>query len=80
MARESVPKGVHVTHLVVDGAVDSPAIQARRHATTGGQDVEIAPGSLMKLASIAETYWALSQQSRNAWTFELDTRPFVEPF
>jgi hypothetical protein len=60
--------------------VDSPAIQARRHATTGGQDVEIAPDSLMTLASIAETYWALSQQSRNTRTFELDTRPFVEPF
>ena len=80
MARELGPKGVHLTHLVVDGAVDSPAIQARRHATTGGQDVGIAPDSLMNLASISETYWALSQKSRNAWTFELDTRPFVEPF
>jgi hypothetical protein len=57
MARELGPKGVHLTHLVVDGAVDSPAIQARRHATTGGQDVEIAPGSLMNLASIAGFSW-----------------------
>jgi hypothetical protein len=76
MARELGPKGVHVTHLVVD----SLAIQARRHATTGGQDLEIAPGSLMHLASIAETYWTLSKQSRNARTFELDIRHFVEPF
>jgi hypothetical protein len=80
MARELGPKGLYVTHLVVDGAIDSPATQARRRAITGGQNVEVAPDSLMNLASIAETYWALSQQSGDAWTFELDIRPFVEPF
>ena len=80
MARELGPKGVHVAHLVIDGGVDSPAIHARRRAAAGGKDAVITPDSLMKLASIAEAYWSLAQQSRDAWTFELDIRPFVEPW
>lgn len=78
MARELGPEGVHVAHLIVDGGVDSPAIHARRKAANGGEDVVFAPDSLMNLSSIAEAYWTLSQQGRDAWTHELDIRPFVE--
>lgn len=78
MARELGPLGIHVAHLVIDGGVDSPAIHARRRAANGGEDVSFPPDSLMDLASIAEAYWMLSQQSRDAWTHELDIRPFVE--
>jgi NAD(P)-dependent dehydrogenase (short-subunit alcohol dehydrogenase family) len=80
MARELGPKGIHVAHLVVDGGVDSPAIHARRRAANGGKDTEFPPDSLMKLSSIAEAYWTLNAQSRDAWTFEMDIRPFVEPW
>jgi len=80
MARELGPEGVHVAHLVIDGGVDSPAIHARRRAAAGGKDVEFPPDSLMNLASIAEAYWTLAHQSRDAWTFEMDIRPFVEPW
>ena len=80
MARELGPKGVHVAHLVIDGGVDSPAIHARRRAAAGGKDIEFPPDSLMNLASIAEAYWTLAAQGRDAWTFELDIRPFVEPW
>jgi len=80
MARELGPEGVHVAHLVIDGGVDSPAIHARRRAAAGGQEVAFAPDSLMRLESIAEAYWTLAGQSRDAWTFELDIRPFVEPW
>jgi NAD(P)-dependent dehydrogenase (short-subunit alcohol dehydrogenase family) len=80
MARELGPKGIHVAHLVVDGGVDSPAIHARRRATNGGKDIEFPPDSLMQLSSIAEAYWTLHAQSRDAWTFEMDIRPFVEPW
>lgn len=78
MARELGPEGVHVAHLVIDGGVDSPAIHARRRAAAGGAEVTFAPDSLMNLASIAEAYWTLAAQSRDAWTFEMDIRPFVE--
>lgn len=80
MARELGPEGVHVAHLVVDGGVDSPAIHARRRAAAGDADMTFAPDSLMQLSSIAEAYWTLSQQGRDAWTFEMDIRPFVEPW
>jgi len=42
--------------------------------------LKVAPDSLMNLASIADAYWTLAQQSRDAWTFELGIRPFVEPW
>lgn len=80
MARELGSQGVHVAHLVVGCGVDSPVIHARRRARAGGAEVEIAPDSLMNLGSIAGAYWTISQQSRDAWTFELDIRPFVEPW
>ena len=67
-----------MANLVVDGGVDSAAIHARRRAAAGGADIEFAPDSLMNLGSIAETCWTLAQQLRDAWTFELDIRPFVE--
>jgi NAD(P)-dependent dehydrogenase (short-subunit alcohol dehydrogenase family) len=78
MARELGPQGVHVAHLVVDGGVDSPAIHARQRAANGGKDVDFPPDSLMRLESIADAYWSLAHQGRDAWTFEMDIRPFVE--
>jgi hypothetical protein len=39
---------------------------------------ELDPGRLMRPASIAETYWQLYQQPRDAWTFETQIRPFGE--
>lgn len=78
LARELGPEGVHVAHLIVDGGVDSAVVHARRRAQAGDQNLEFAPDSLMSLASIGEAYWMLAHQSRDAWTFELDIRPFVE--
>ena len=34
----------------------------------------------MNPASIAETYWRLHTQARDAWTHELDIRPYRETF
>jgi NAD(P)-dependent dehydrogenase (short-subunit alcohol dehydrogenase family) len=80
LARELGPKGIHVAHLVIDGGVDSPAIHARRRAAAGDDALAFPEDSLMNLTSIAEAYWSLSQQKRDAWTHELDIRPFVEPW
>ena len=33
---------------------------------------------LMDPDSVAEAYWYLHNQKRDAWTFELDVRPFAE--
>ncbi|WP_077034517.1 SDR family oxidoreductase [Pelomonas sp. KK5] len=74
MARELGPRGVHVAHVVVDGAIDTEFIRTsfpERYALKE-QDGILNP------AHIAENYWQLHAQPRDAWTFELDLRPYME--
>jgi NAD(P)-dependent dehydrogenase (short-subunit alcohol dehydrogenase family) len=74
MARELGPRGVHVAHVLIDGAIDSafirdtfPALYARK-----------AEGGILDPEHIAEHYWMLHAQPRDTWTFELDLRPWSE--
>lgn len=76
MARELGPQNIHVAHLIIDAGVDTAWVRERIAAARG--DVELPPGTLMDPASIAETYWQLHRQARDAWTHELDLRPFGE--
>jgi len=77
MARELGPEGIHVAHLVIDAGVDTAWVRERRAAA--GQDVEaMAPDTLMDPKSVGDIYWALHSQTRDAWTFELDARPYGE--
>lgn len=79
MARELGPKNIHVAHLVIDAGVDTDFVRQRIVAARGEAALsELAPDTLMDPASIAQAYWNLHQQSRDAWTFELDLRPFAE--
>jgi len=74
MARELGPRNVHVAHVVVDGAIDTAFIRdsfPERYALKD-QDGILDP------AHIAESYWFLHAQPRDAWTFELDLRPWME--
>ena len=74
MARELGPLGVHVAHVVVDGAIDTEFIRTQfpeRYALKS-QDGILQP------AHIADSYWYLHEQPRDAWTFELDLRPYME--
>ena len=76
MARELGPKGLHVAHVVVDGLIDTAFARehfAQRVAAAG-------PDGILHPDHIAEAYWWLHQQPRDAWTFELDLRPSVEPW
>ena len=76
MARELAPRGVHVAHVVVDGAIDTEFIRSNfpeRYALKQ-QDGILDP------AHIADSYWYLHQQPRDAWTHELDLRPWSEKF
>jgi NAD(P)-dependent dehydrogenase (short-subunit alcohol dehydrogenase family) len=74
MARELGPKNIHVAHLIIDAGVDTAWVRERR----GGDAANLPPDTLMNPASIAETYWQLHHQPRDAWTFELDLRPYGE--
>ena len=74
MARELGPRNVHVAHVVVDGAIDTAFIRdtfPERYATKE-QDGILNPDH------IADNYWHLHQQPRDAWTHELDLRPWQE--
>jgi len=74
MARELGPKGVHVAHVIVDGMIDTAFTRAQfaEHVATVG------PQGILHPEHIAEAYWWLHRQPRDAWTFELDLRPSVE--
>lgn len=79
MARELGPQGIHVAHLVIDSGVDTAFVRDRIRARGGEAAVEaIQPAQLMEPASIAQAYWMLHHQSRDAWTHELDLRPYAE--
>jgi NAD(P)-dependent dehydrogenase (short-subunit alcohol dehydrogenase family) len=74
MARELGPKNIHVGHVVVDGAIDTDFIRTsfpERYALKS-QDGILSPDH------IAENYWYIHQQPRDAWTFEIDLRPYME--
>jgi NAD(P)-dependent dehydrogenase (short-subunit alcohol dehydrogenase family) len=75
MARELAPKNIHVAHLVIDAGVDTAWVREMQQRL-GRLTVE--PDELMNPASIAETYWQLHAQPRDAWTHELDLRPYRE--
>jgi len=76
MARELGPKGIHVAHVVIDGAIDTPFIQERFPDRYALKD----RGGILDPDAIAETYWNLHRQPRNAWTYEQDLRPWIEPW
>lgn len=76
MARELGPQNIHVAHLIIDSGVDTAWVRERIRTQAG--DVDIAPNQLMNPDSIAETYWRLHAQPRDAWTHELDVRPYAE--
>lgn len=70
-ARELSPKGIHVVHFLIDGAVRS---DSRPDPNDGPPDSTLSPDG------IAEAYWSVLQQPRNAWSHEIDLRPWVERF
>jgi NAD(P)-dependent dehydrogenase (short-subunit alcohol dehydrogenase family) len=79
MARELGPQNIHVAHLVIDAGVDTAFVRERIAAARGEEALaQLPPDTLMEPASIAETYWNLHRQNRDAWTFEIDLRPFAE--
>lgn len=76
MARELGPQGIHVAHPIIDGAIDTAFIRdnfPERYALKE-QDGILNP------EHIAEQYWQLHCQPRDAWTHELDLRPWMETF
>ena len=76
MARELGPEGVHVAHVVIDGAIDTPFIRDNFPERYRLKD----QAGILDPDAIAENYWRLHCQPRSAWTHELDLRPWMEPW
>jgi NAD(P)-dependent dehydrogenase (short-subunit alcohol dehydrogenase family) len=78
-ARELGPKNIHVAHLVIDSGVDTAWVRERIQQREGEEALKkLDPNYLMRPEAVAQTYWQLYQQPRDAWTFELEIRPFGE--
>jgi len=78
-ARELGPRSIHVAHLVIDAGVDTAWVRERIAERAGADAVlRLPPDTLMQPESVAEAYWRLHQQPRDAWTFEQEIRPFGE--
>ncbi len=79
---EFAPKGIHVAHIIIDGAVDAPDTLGRMLGPEKFQELREARGlehdGLLLPEKVANTYFHISQQHRSAWTHEIDMRPFSD--
>ena len=76
MARELGPKGIHVAHTIIDGAIDTAWIAENFPQRYALKDQD----GILNPDHIADAYWMLHAQPRDAWTHELDLRPWMETF
>lgn len=75
------PKGIHVSHIVIDGAVDAPDTLGKMLGPERFQELRATRGrsdGLMVPAHVAETYLHLAKQHRSTWTHEIDLRSFSD--
>jgi NAD(P)-dependent dehydrogenase (short-subunit alcohol dehydrogenase family) len=78
-ARELGPKNIHVAHLVIDSGVDTAWVRERIKEREGAEALaKLPPDRLMRPEAIANAYWALYLQPRDAWSSEMEIRPFGE--
>ena len=77
MARELGPLGIHVAHVVIDGPIDTPWIRENMADMIANRPED---GGLLEPDAIAEAYWQLHCQPKSAWTWEMDLRPWAEPW
>jgi NAD(P)-dependent dehydrogenase (short-subunit alcohol dehydrogenase family) len=74
LARELGPKGIHVAHVVIDGAIDGAFIRGLMPDAAE----KLAREAILVPDEIAKNYVWLYRQKRSAWTFEMDLRPWSE--
>ena len=79
---EFSPKGIHIVHIIIDGAVDAPDTLGKMLGPNKFRELRETKGmehdGLILPDKIAETYYHLSQQHRSAWTHEIDIRAFSD--
>jgi NAD(P)-dependent dehydrogenase (short-subunit alcohol dehydrogenase family) len=79
---EFAPKGIHVVHILIDGAVDAPDTLGKMLGPERFEQLRETRGGkhdgLLLPAAVAETYVHLASQHRSAWTHEIDLRAFSD--
>jgi len=79
---EFSPKGIHVAHILIDGAVDAPDTLGKLLGPERFQQLRETRGlehdGLLLPSKIADTYFHLAQQHRSAWTHQIDLRSFSD--
>ncbi len=79
---EFAPKGIHVAHILIDGAVDAPDTLGKMLGPERFQQLReergLANDGLLLPEKVADTYFHLAQQHRSAWTHEIDLRAFSD--
>ena len=75
MARELGPRGIHIAHIIIDGAIDTPWI---KELFSEFYNEKKDKDGLMNPDDIAQNYLWIHNQPRNAWTHEIDLRPWIE--
>jgi len=76
LARELWPKGIHVAHFIIDGAIDTEFIREFWPQAYAKKEQD----GILDPEHIAENYWYVHCQPRDAWTHEIDLRPWIESF
>lgn len=76
MAREFGPRNIHVANVIVHGPIDGDRLNT---AFPHAKDARPVDG-MVDIDQIADTFWQILVQPRNAWTHELDIRPYCEEF
>ena len=76
MARELGPVGIHVAHFIIDGAIDTAFIKENFPDIYALKEKD----GILQPNAIADAYWFVHTQEKNAWTHELDLRPYMEKF
>jgi NADP-dependent 3-hydroxy acid dehydrogenase YdfG len=79
-AREYGSRGVHVAHIIVDGAIDGEKIRQGFAKRAGELDAMGQVDNMLDPDAIAEAFCEVHAQPRSAWTHELDLRPWTEKF
>jgi len=74
LAREVGAQGIHVAHVVIDGAIDTEFIRTMFPERYELKDRE----GLLQPEAIADIYWQIHCQPRTAWTHETELRPWIE--
>ncbi|KAG4930799.1 hypothetical protein AAZX31_17G168600 [Glycine max] len=80
LAKEFQPQGVHLAHVIIDGVIGPPrgptltSSSSQRGNSLGEQSSGGGGEGTMDPDALAQTFWHLHVQDRNAWTLEMDLR------